>query len=144
MFKNFFKAIIFAMISLNCLSCSRKVLVPVERITRDTVYEIRYSTDSIYERDSILIDARRDTIIKEVHHWRERNRHQRDTIYKIKIDSVPIVTAAKGFDEKNSKERTTAYSKIIRRTKFIFKIFSTGILILMILYISRRIKRQWP
>lgn len=59
--------------------------VIVERIKIE--YRDRLRVDSIYNRDTVQIYGRNDTIFKDVIRWRERFRV--DTVSVVKIDSIP-------------------------------------------------------
>lgn len=73
-------------------SCTRRIYVPVERTVTDTVKMMRFRSDSIMMRDSIFLDARGDTVIKEVYRWKWRTKTRVDTVYKTRIDTVRIPT----------------------------------------------------
>lgn len=59
--------------------------VIVERIKIE--YRDRLRVDSIYNRDTVQIYVRNDTIFKDIIKWRERFRL--DTVSVVKIDSIP-------------------------------------------------------
>ena len=65
--------------------CKSVQPVIVERIKIE--YRDRLRVDSIYNRDTIQIYGRNDTIFKDIIKWRERFRF--DTVSIVKIDSVP-------------------------------------------------------
>lgn len=76
--------IIFASIILIMLtSCASVKCIPDVEY-RDSV-RLEYKLDSVYlfERDSIYLDRSRDTVLKEVYHWRWRDKIvvQCDSIY---------------------------------------------------------------
>ena len=50
-------------------------------------YRDRLRVDSIYNRDTVQIYGRNDTVFKDVIRWRERFRL--DTVSVVKIDSIP-------------------------------------------------------
>jgi hypothetical protein len=50
-------------------------------------YRDRLSVDSIYNRDTVQIYGRNDTVFKDVIRWRERFRL--DTVSVVRIDSIP-------------------------------------------------------
>ena len=64
---------------------TRTVLVPVKETKIE--YRDRLRVDSIYNRDTVQIYGKNDTIFKNVIKWRERFRI--DTVSVIKIDSIP-------------------------------------------------------
>ncbi len=64
---------------------TRTVLVPVKETKIE--YMDRLRVDSIYNRDTIQIYEKNDTIFKDVIKWRERFKF--DTVSVVKIDSIP-------------------------------------------------------
>jgi hypothetical protein len=64
---------------------TRTILVPVKETKIE--YRDRLRVDSIYNRDTVEIYGKNDTIFKDVIKWRERFRI--DTVSVVKIDSIP-------------------------------------------------------
>lgn len=64
---------------------TKTILVPVKETRIE--YRDRLRVDSIYNRDTVQIYGRNDTIFKDVIKWRERFRV--DTVSVVKIDSIP-------------------------------------------------------
>ena len=64
---------------------TKTVLVPVKETKIE--YRDRLRVDSIYNRDTVQIYGRNDTIFKDVIRWRERFRL--DTVSVVRIDSIP-------------------------------------------------------
>ena len=64
---------------------TKTLLVPVEKVKIE--YKDRLRVDSIYNRDTVQIYGRNDTIFKDVIRWRERFRT--DTLRIVKTDSIP-------------------------------------------------------
>lgn len=64
---------------------TKTVLVPVDRVKIE--YKDRLRVDSIYNRDTVQIYGRNDTVFKDVIRWRERFRI--DTVSVVRIDSIP-------------------------------------------------------
>ena len=64
---------------------TKTVLVPVKETKIE--YRDRLRIDSIYNRDTVQIYGRNDTIFKDVIKWRERFRV--DTVSVVRIDSIP-------------------------------------------------------
>lgn len=64
---------------------TKTVLVPVKETKIE--YRDRLRIDSIYNRDTVQIYGRNDTIFKDIIKWRERFRV--DTVSVVKIDSIP-------------------------------------------------------
>lgn len=64
---------------------TKTVLVPVDRVKIE--YRDRLRVDSVYNRDTVQIYGRNDTIFKDIIKWRERFRL--DTVSVVRIDSIP-------------------------------------------------------
>lgn len=72
-------------------SCrSHTQLVEVERVRTDTTYIVHNQFDSIYFHDSIYVLEKNDTILIEKWHTKYKEKFLTDTLYSVKIDSVPI------------------------------------------------------
>lgn len=65
--------------------CKSVQPVIVERIKIE--YRDRLRIDSVYNRDTVQIYGRNDTIFKDVIRWRERFRL--DTVSVVRVDSIP-------------------------------------------------------
>ncbi len=63
----------------------KTVLVPVKETKIE--YRDRLRVDSIYNRDTVQIYGRNDTVFKDIIKWRERFRL--DTVSVVRIDSIP-------------------------------------------------------
>jgi hypothetical protein len=64
---------------------TKTVLVPVKETKIE--YRDRLRVDSIYNRDTVQIYGRNDTVFKDIIKWRERFRL--DTVSVVRIDSIP-------------------------------------------------------
>ena len=64
---------------------TKTVLVPVEKVKIE--YKERLRVDSVYNRDTIQIYKKNDTIYYEKIRWRER--FKIDTVSVVRIDSIP-------------------------------------------------------
>lgn len=73
------------------VGCCRQVYVPVEHHTTDTLRAIKERIDSIVERDSVYVEVRGDTLLREVWRWRTSTKLRTDTIYRTRTDTVPVV-----------------------------------------------------
>lgn len=67
--------------------CKSIEYVPVEYRTIE--YKDRYIIDSIYNRDTVQIYTKGDTVYNNVIKWRER--FKVDTLIYFKTDSVPVI-----------------------------------------------------
>lgn len=80
------KIILLLLISLAFAGCKTKtVLVPVDRVKIE--YKERLRVDSVYNRDTIQIYKKNDTIYYEKIRWRER--FKIDTVSVVRVDSIP-------------------------------------------------------
>jgi hypothetical protein len=80
------KNILLLIILLTFAGCKTKtVLVPVDRVKIE--YKDRLRVDSVYNRDTIQIYKKNDTIYYEKIRWRER--FKIDTVSVVKVDSIP-------------------------------------------------------
>ena len=79
-----------------------------ERIVRDSVYIDRLKRDSIYQRDSIYIIVKGDTVFKYQYKYSYRDKLVRDTIAVVRRDSIPYpVEVSKYVERKLSWWQTT-------------------------------------
>ena len=83
--------------------CSCTTTKTVERVKRDSVYVDRLKRDSIYQRDSIYMLIKGDTVYKYEYKYLYRDKLLRDTISISKTDSIPYpVEVPKYVDKKLS------------------------------------------
>lgn len=76
---------ILAILSVFTGCKTKTVLVPVEKVKIE--YRDRLRIDSVYNRDTVNIYERGDTVYLQTVKWRERFRL--DTVSVLKIDSIP-------------------------------------------------------
>ena len=80
------KIILLLIILLAFAGCKTKtVLVPVDRVKIE--YRERIRIDSVYNRDTVQIYKKNDTIYYEKIRWRER--FKIDTVSVVRVDSIP-------------------------------------------------------
>lgn len=86
--------IILAILSIALTSCSRIIYEEVPVVTHDTINRTILRIDSVYDRDSIYIEAfqRGDTafLTKYVERWRTKTNILHDTIYIHRTDTTTI------------------------------------------------------
>lgn len=82
--------VLIAVLAVMCLGCKSVQYIPVESVRTDTCYVNKIRTDSVYVRDSVVVERGGDTIKVTAWRWRERYVVQRDTIYQSKTDSVAV------------------------------------------------------
>ena len=81
---------LIAVLAVMCIGCKSVQYVPVESVRTDTCYVNKIRTDSVYVRDSVVVERGGDTIKVTAWRWRERYVVQRDTIYRSKTDSIAV------------------------------------------------------
>ena len=82
-------ALLSALVLTGC--ATRRQLQVVDRITHDTLYQSIVHYDSIYVSQDKYIDRSRDTLLIKDKTVEYRYRLLRDTIYRVKIDSIPVI-----------------------------------------------------
>ena len=82
--------VLIAVLAVMCLGCKSVQYVPVETVRTDTCYVNKIHTDSVYVRDSVVVERGGDTIKVTAWRWRERYVVQRDTIYQSRTDSIAV------------------------------------------------------
>ena len=88
--------------------CSCSTTRVGERIVRDSVYIDRLKRDSIYQRDSIYIIVKGDTVFKYQYKYSYRDKLVRDTVAVVRRDSIPYpVEVSKYVARKLSWWQTT-------------------------------------
>ena len=70
-------------------SCSPRIVEHI-RYQHDTTYVVRRDSVRFYDRDSIYIREKGDTVYKYVEKWRWRDRVRVDTFYRTRVDSVAV------------------------------------------------------
>lgn len=78
-------------IALLC-SCTRTVYLPAETVRHrtDTLRVCLQRTDTVIDRDSIVIHSRSDTVFKTVYRERLRCRERIDTVYSHAADTARV------------------------------------------------------
>lgn len=91
---------LWLLIVLLLASCRSIQTSVVERVSKDTVYDIRERHDTLRLIDSVVVREwmRGDTVWIERSHRRSKERTAvvRDTVREVRIDSIPIVIARRG------------------------------------------------
>lgn len=70
-------------------SCSPRIVEHI-RYQHDTTYVVKRDSVRFYDRDSIYIREKGDTVYKYVEKWRWRDRVRVDTFYRTRVDSVAV------------------------------------------------------
>ena len=82
-------ALLSALVLTGC--AARRQLQVVDRITHDTLYQSNVHYDSVYVSQDKYIDRSRDTLLIKDKTVEYRYRLLRDTVYRVKIDSIPVI-----------------------------------------------------
>ena len=77
--------LLLAILSLFTGCKSKTVLVPVDRVKIE--YRDRLRIDSVYNRDTVNIYEKNDTVFLHTIKWRERFKF--DTVSVVRVDSIP-------------------------------------------------------
>jgi len=77
--------LLLAILSLFAGCKTKTVLVPVEKVKIE--YRDRLRVDSVYNRDTVNIYERGDTVYLHTIKWRERFKF--DTVSVVRVDSIP-------------------------------------------------------
>lgn len=72
-------------------ACTTTKYVPVESVRVDSVYIARVERDSIYERDSVFVAVKADTVFFSRVQYRYRDRIVRDTLSVVQRDTITRV-----------------------------------------------------
>jgi hypothetical protein len=80
------KIILIALLLLVISGCKTKeIVVPTEKTVIE--YRDKLRIDSVYNRDTLVLFAKNDTVYLQSIKWRERFRI--DTVSVVKVDSIP-------------------------------------------------------
>ena len=72
-------------------STSRPLSQPAEHLTRDTLYLSSQHFDSVFVFRDRLLDRSRDTVYLKDSILEYRYKLLRDTVYKTRVDSIPVL-----------------------------------------------------
>ncbi len=72
-------------------SCTTAKYVPVETVRVDSLFVAKAQRDSIFERDSVFVAVKADTVFYTRTQYRYRDRVVRDTVFRLKCDTVTKV-----------------------------------------------------
>lgn len=72
-------------------SCTTTKYVPVETVRVDSVFVAKVERDSIYERDSVFVAVKADTVYLTKVQYRYHDRFVRDTVSVVHSDTITKV-----------------------------------------------------
>ena len=82
--------LLFFVLTLFVNGCAPMV-APVESVKIDSVFIAQYQRDTVYRLDSVVIRTVADTVHKDAWRYIYRDRIVRDTVLKVRRDTVPRV-----------------------------------------------------
>lgn len=82
---------LLAGIAVLAVGCTTTRYVPVESVRVDSVYVARVERDSIFEKDSVFVLAKADTVFVSKVRYRYRDRIVRDTLSVLQCDTITRV-----------------------------------------------------
>lgn len=87
----YFAAFILFLLGLVLMNsgCSPRIYERVV-VRHDTTRVVVRDSVRFYDRDSIFVKEKGDTVYKYVEKWRWRDRVRTDTFYRVKVDSVTV------------------------------------------------------
>lgn len=71
-------------------SCTTKKVVTVEKVKIDTTYITKWQRDSVWLHDSTIVREKGDTVLVEKWHTKYKEKQIHDTLYKSRVDSIPV------------------------------------------------------
>ena len=84
------RIIILVILVLLFYSCTTTRYIPVETIKTDTTYISQIKIDSIYQRDSVYIEHKADTVFKYKYKYISKYIENHDTILREKVDTIRV------------------------------------------------------
>ena len=80
-----------SLLTIFVVGCTSVKYVPVETVRVDSVFVAKVERDSIYERDSLFVAVKSDTVFLSRVQYRYRDRFVRDTVSVLRCDTVTKV-----------------------------------------------------
>lgn len=116
-----------------CCRCTKRIYVPVEKFTerRDTLYRNIIRSDSVYVRDSTVIEHKNDTV--RIERWRDRWRNS-----LIRSDSVRIVRDSVRIPQPYPMEVIKEVPKPLKRWQQILQFIGLIVCVFLIIKICRK------
>lgn len=73
-----------------CFTSCRSIYVPIETVKHDSIYISKVLHDSIYQRDSIYVDRKGDTVFIYKDRYLYKYKNLIDTMYVSRTDSIQV------------------------------------------------------
>lgn len=106
-------------------SCTTTKFVEVEKVVKDTTYITKQQRDSVWLHDSVFVALTGDTVRIEKWHTKFVERLRTDTVYRQRVDSVPVPYAVEVEVEKK-------LSWLERLMMFLGSVTSGALLVLVV------------
>ena len=84
------RIIVLMLLAIILYGCKPIQYVPVETIKRDTTYISQTKIDSIYQRDSIYVEHKGDTVYLNKYKYLYKYIEKHDTLWREKVDTVQV------------------------------------------------------
>lgn len=91
--------VVMFIIAILFCGCTKTEYITVEKVRTDTAYINKVQHDSICLHDSTFVKVAGDTVLIERWHTRWENHLSHDTIYRSRVDSVPVPYPVKEYVE---------------------------------------------
>lgn len=88
--REYVRIIILVFLVAVLYGCKSIRYIPVEMIKRDTTYISKIKIDSIYQRDSIYIEYKGDTVYLNKYKYAYKYIEKHDTLWQEKVDTIQI------------------------------------------------------
>lgn len=83
--------LLLMMVLLSLNGCGTIRYLDREVIVHDTTKVVVRDSVTFYDRDSVFVKEKGDTVYKYVEKWRFRDRWHTDTLVRVRVDSVSVV-----------------------------------------------------
>lgn len=111
-------------------SCRSVQYIPVESVKHDSIYINKVLHDSIYQRDSIYVERKGDTVLIYKDRYLYKYKNLVDTFYVNRVDSIQVPFPV---EKKLSRWETIKYGLVG---------FAVGVIVLLIINVAGRIRRK--
>lgn len=82
-------ACLLAIITTACTT-TKEIYVPYETVRTDSVYTVKFSVDTLIQRDSVFQFVKGDTVLIERYKMRYRSTLKTDTLYIERTDTIRV------------------------------------------------------
>lgn len=97
------------LLAIELQSCSPRIIEHTNTV-HDTTYAAQQIRDSIFERDSIYVHEKADTVYQYVEKWRTRYLYKTDTLYQVVRDTTVVKETIEVPRKKGWWDKTKDYA----------------------------------